>query len=139
MPNGLAAGTPRAPEPSPQPSPSGRGKIKMALSLGERVGVRGDLPEDGMHLLNQLVRKGLLRDADLPAVAQAQAAAPNRPVHLVLIDQGFIKEEALLPALAEEFDMELVDLTKLTVEPDMLKAMPRKLVERRSTMPLCRL
>src|SRR5438445_5366986 len=96
------------------------------------------VPEDGMHLLNQLVRKGLLREADLPAIAQAQAAAPNRPVHTVLIDQGFIKEEELLPALAEEFGMELVDLTKVTVQPETLKAMPLKLVHRRSIMPLSR-
>src|SRR5262245_41528100 len=122
MPNGLAAW----PEVGATPS-SERG-----------AGVRGDLPEDGMHLLNQLVRKGLLRDADLPAVAQAQAAAPNRPVHLVLIEQGFIKEEALLPALAEEFDMELIDLTKVTVDHETLKAMPLKLVHRRSIMPLSR-
>jgi general secretion pathway protein E/type IV pilus assembly protein PilB len=91
-----------------------------------------------MQLLQKLVQKGLLRDADLSVVAEAQAAAPNKPLHTLLIDQGFIKEEQLMPALAEEFGMELVDLTKVSVQPDTLKAMPLKLVHRRTIMPLSR-
>ena len=91
-----------------------------------------------MQLLQQLVKKGLLQEKDMPAIAAAQAAAPNRPVHEILIERGFAKEEVVLPALADEFGMELVDLTKVTVEPDILKAMPLKLVHRRSLMPLSR-
>jgi type II secretion system protein E len=91
-----------------------------------------------MQLLNQLVRKGLLREADLPNITQARAAAPNKPLHTLLIDQGFIKEDDLLPVLADEFGMDLVDLTKVTVQADTLKSMPLKLVHRRSIMPLSR-
>jgi general secretion pathway protein E/type IV pilus assembly protein PilB len=91
-----------------------------------------------MQLTKQLVQKGLLREADLPRVAEAQAAAPTRPLHELLIERGFVKEEDVLPALAEEFGMDLVDLTKVTVEPETLKAMPLKLVHRRNLMPLAR-
>ncbi len=91
-----------------------------------------------MQLLQQLVKKGLLQEKDMPAIAAAQSAAPNRPVHEILIERGFAKEEVVLPALADEFGMELVDLTKVTVEPEILKAMPLKLVHRRSLMPLSR-
>jgi general secretion pathway protein E/type IV pilus assembly protein PilB len=91
-----------------------------------------------MQLLQQLMKNGLLQEKDLAAIAEAQAAAPNRPLHELLVERGFIKEEAVLPVLADEFGMELVDLTKVTVEPDTLKAMPLKLVHRRSLMPLSR-
>jgi type II secretion system protein E len=91
-----------------------------------------------MHLLDHLVAKGLLRESDLPAVQQAQAAAPQRPIHALLVEQGFVKEEQLLPVLAEQFGMELVDLTKVTVHPDTLKNMPLKMVHRRTMMPLSR-
>src|SRR5438270_13368970 len=91
-----------------------------------------------MQLLQQLVKQGLLQEKDLPAIAEAQAAAPNRPVHELLVERGFAKEEDVLPVLADEFGMELVDLTKVTVAADTLKAMPLKLVHRRSLMPLSR-
>jgi type II secretion system protein E len=91
-----------------------------------------------MNLLQLLTQKKLLRDSDVPALQIAAKAQPQRPLHLVLLDQGFAKEEDLLPVLAEHFGMDLVDLTKVHVEPDMLKTMPHKLVHRRGLMPLSR-
>lgn len=91
-----------------------------------------------MNLLQLLVRKGLVRDADVPALQTAAKTQPQRPLHLVLLDQGFAKEEELLPVLADHFGMDLVDLTKVHVEADMLRTMPTKLVHRRNLMPLSR-
>jgi type II secretion system protein E len=91
-----------------------------------------------MNLLELLVKNGVVRDADMSAIRTAQGAQPQRPLHLLLMDQGFAKEEELLPLLATQFGMELVDLTKTKVEIDMLKTMPTKLVHRRSLMPLSR-
>ena len=64
--------------------------------------------------------------------------APNKPLHSVIIEQDFAKEEDVLPVLAEQFGMELVDLTKATVDPETLRIMPTKLVHRRNLMPLSR-
>ena len=91
-----------------------------------------------MQLAQRLVSKGLMPASDLPRVAEALAAAPNKPLHELLIERGFAKEHEVLTALAEEFGMELVDLTSVTVDPDTLKAMPLKLVHRRTLMPLAR-
>jgi type II secretion system protein E len=91
-----------------------------------------------MQIAKRLVEQGVLTEADLARVAEAQAAAPAKPLHEVLIDNGFAKEEPVLAALAEEFGMELVDLTQVTVAPETLQAMPLKLVHRRSLMPLAR-
>jgi general secretion pathway protein E/type IV pilus assembly protein PilB len=91
-----------------------------------------------MQLLQRLVSQGLATEADLPRIQAAQAATPAKPIHEILIEQGFAKEEHVLAALADEFGMELVDLTRVTVDPETLRSMPLKLVHRRSIMPLSR-
>jgi general secretion pathway protein E/type IV pilus assembly protein PilB len=91
-----------------------------------------------MQLAHHLAKKNLLSPDDLARVAEARAAAPTQPLHQLLIERGFAKEEDVLAALAEELGMELVDLTKVTVEPETLEAMPLKLVHRRSLMPISR-
>jgi general secretion pathway protein E/type IV pilus assembly protein PilB len=91
-----------------------------------------------MDLAQALVQKGVLRDGDLPALLEARKAAPGRPLHDLIIERGLAKEEEVLKVLADEFGMELVDLTTVQVEADVLKTMPTKLVHRRSLMPLRR-
>jgi general secretion pathway protein E/type IV pilus assembly protein PilB len=91
-----------------------------------------------MSVAEVLVQKGLLQEQDLNSLAEVRAAAPNKPVHELLIERGFAREEDVLNALAEECGLELVDLSKVTVEPETLKAMPLKLVHRRTLMPLSR-
>jgi general secretion pathway protein E/type IV pilus assembly protein PilB len=91
-----------------------------------------------MQLVDQLIKKGFFREEDRTSLAEVQTAAPNRPVHELIIDRGFAREEHVLNTLAEEFGMELVDLTKVTIEADTLKSMPMKLVHRKALMPLRR-
>jgi general secretion pathway protein E/type IV pilus assembly protein PilB len=91
-----------------------------------------------MQLLQRLVRKGVLNETDIPRVSEAHAAVPDRPLHTLLIEKGFAKEEQVLAALADEFGMDLVDLTRIKVDPDTLKLVPLKLVHRYTLMPLSR-
>src|SRR5687767_8032739 len=91
-----------------------------------------------MQLLKRLVRDGLLSQADVAHVHEAHAAAPGKALHEVLIERGFAKEEDVFRALADELGMDLVDLANVTVDPDTLKAMPLRLVHRRTLMPLAR-
>lgn len=93
-----------------------------------------------MHVLQRLVKKGHLKAEDVPRLAEEHASSnyANRPMHEMLIDRGIIKEEHVLAALADEFGMDLVDLTNVTVDPATLQAMPLKLVHRRSLMPISR-
>ena len=91
-----------------------------------------------MQLLSTLADRGLLPDADRQRAADAIKAAPDFPPHQVLIDKGFVKEEALLPVLADEFGLELVDLSHTTITPDVLAAMPLRLVHRKNLMPISR-
>src|SRR2546427_11241051 len=91
-----------------------------------------------MNLVRTLVQSGAMKDADVGRLQDAIAAAPNKPLHAVIIEGNFAKEEDVLPVLADQFGMDLVDLTKLAIDPETLKLMPSKLVHRRNLMPLSR-
>lgn len=91
-----------------------------------------------MQLLQTLTARGLLSEPERARASEAIKAAPEFPPHQVLIDKGFIKEEVLLPVLAEEFGLEQIDLSHATVEKDVLEAMPQKLVHRKNLMPVAR-
>ena len=91
-----------------------------------------------MTILDTLSRRGLLSPEDRARAAAAVAASPDRPPHFVLLEKGFVKEEPLYDALAEELGLEFVDLTKVIVTSDALVGVPQKLVHRRNLMPLSR-
>ena len=92
-----------------------------------------------MNLVRTLVQNGTMKEADVARLQDAIAQTPNRPLHSIIIEQNFAKEEDVLPILAEQFGMELVDLTSFTVDPETTRLMPSKLVHRRNLMPLSRL
>jgi general secretion pathway protein E/type IV pilus assembly protein PilB len=89
-------------------------------------------------LAQRLAQSGHLNESDLPRIAEAHAANPDKPLHELLIEKGFAKEDHVLAALAEEFGLEVVDLTQTEVAEETLRAMPLKLVHRRNLMPISR-
>lgn len=91
-----------------------------------------------MLLVQQLTERGLISDADLQRLEEEQAAAPDKPVHEIILSKGFAKEEDVLPLLAEELGLEFVDLQDIAVEEAALESMPLKLLTRRSLMPISR-
>ncbi len=90
------------------------------------------------QLLDTLVRRGLLAEVDRQRATEAIRAAPDYPPHQVLVDKGFIKEDVLLPALAEEFGLELVDLARVEVDRELLEQVPQRLVHRKNLLPISR-
>ena len=91
-----------------------------------------------MQLLQSLTARGLISEFDRTRAADAISAAPDKPPHLTLIEKGFVKEEVLMPVLAEQFGLDWVDLTQAKVEADALAMIPLKLIHRRNLMPLAR-
>src|SRR5262245_30886332 len=89
-----------------------------------------------MHLLQRLREKGLLTEADASRVEEAQRANPDRSLHDIIIEKGYVKEYVVLETLAELFGLELVDLSQKHVDPDTLAVMPTKLVHRKNLMPI---
>src|SRR5437667_5757585 len=91
-----------------------------------------------MNLVRTLVQNGAMKETDVARLQEAIASSPNKALHALIIEQNFAKEEDVLPVLAEQFGMDLVDLSKATVDPETLRIMPTKLVHRRNLMPLSR-
>src|SRR5687768_984224 len=91
-----------------------------------------------MNLVNLLVQGGVLREADMPLLREKLASAGPKPMHLVLLEQGFAREEDLLPFLGKHLGMDVVDLTKATPAPEAIKVAPAKLVHRKGLLPLSR-
>jgi general secretion pathway protein E/type IV pilus assembly protein PilB len=91
-----------------------------------------------MQLLQSLIARGVIPEADRMRAADAIAAAPERSPHATLVEKGFVKEDQMLPVLADEFGMEWVDLTQVKVEPDALAGAPLKLLNRKNLMPISR-
>jgi type II secretion system protein E len=89
-----------------------------------------------MSLVETLVHRGLIKRDDLPRLAEAQAAAPDRPVYQLLRDKGLVSEDDLLPLLGEEFGLSVVDLSSFKVEVDALQAMPSRIVHKRNLIPI---
>ncbi len=91
-----------------------------------------------MQLAQRLAQNGQLNEADLPRIAEAHAGNPDKPLHELLIEKGFAKEDHVLAALAEEFGLDVVDLSQAEVADECLQAMPLKLVHRHNLMPIAR-
>jgi len=91
-----------------------------------------------MQLIDTLADRGILSEAERARALEAVSNAADRPPHLTLLEKGFVKEEALFPALADEFGLQYVDLTQATVEPEALVGIPQKLVHKKNLMPLSR-
>src|SRR6266481_9087080 len=91
-----------------------------------------------MQLVQRLIQKGLLTEGDLARIEEARALAGATPLHELLRERGVAKEEDVLPLLAEEFGLELADLTSVAVEPETLRSIPVGLVHRHNLMPLSR-
>ncbi|HJZ92532.1 MAG TPA: type II/IV secretion system protein, partial [Gemmataceae bacterium] len=84
-----------------------------------------------MFLLQSLIEKGHLSEADARRAEEAQAAEPNRPIHEILLEKGIGNELHVLQALAEQFGLEFVDLSHARIESETLAVMPAKLVHRK--------
>ena len=91
-----------------------------------------------MFLLQRLQETGQLSAADFRRAEEAIAASPEKPAHEVLIEKNIAKEDAVLQVLAEEFGLELVDLSQAVVNADAIAVMPSKLVHRKNLMPISR-
>ena len=91
-----------------------------------------------MFLLKSLREKGHLTDVQVRDAETAQAAEPTRPIHEILLEKGIGGEMHVLEALAEEFGLEFVDLSRAVIEPATLAVMPARLVHRKGLLPVSR-
>lgn len=92
-----------------------------------------------MQFLDTLVLRGVIAADDRTKAAEIIAAADGVAPHIALLDKGFVKEDAVMDVLKDEFGLEFVDLTKTVVEAVATQNLPLKLITRKNLMPISRL
>ena len=97
---------------------------------------RADIP---MQLAQRLAQAGHLNESDLPRIAEAHAANPDRPLHELLIEKGLRQggRRPRRPGRGVRPGARRSDPGARSTD-ETLQAMPLKLVHRRNLMPLSR-
>jgi type II secretion system protein E len=81
-----------------------------------------------------LITKGLVTREQIAQANSSRRSASDR-LDRILLQLGFMSEENLLKVFSEQFAIPIVDLPNETVNPEILKAMPAKLIHRRKIFP----
>jgi type II secretory ATPase GspE/PulE/Tfp pilus assembly ATPase PilB-like protein len=84
-----------------------------------------------------LVDRGLISAEQLDEAIDDQKRTGERLDH-VLVRLGHVAPEEVLEAIGRQFDMPIVDLAALHVEPDVLQMLPAKLVFKQQCVPIRR-
>ncbi|GJQ30298.1 MAG: general secretion pathway protein GspE [Phycisphaerae bacterium] len=90
-----------------------------------------------MALDTHFLARGLITQAQLDAAVAEQAATGER-LDRALVRLGMLSRSEALAALAEEFQLPVIDPASLAVEPDVLAALPPKIVFRHRCVPIAR-
>lgn len=82
-----------------------------------------------------LIERGSLAQERLPAVIEQLATSTQR-FGEICVREGFIDDEQLAVALAEQFDLSYVDLTDFKMSEEILNALPPEAIYRFHFVPL---
>lgn len=82
-----------------------------------------------------LIKRGTLTQPDLDR-ATAEHRASGERIDKVLVRLGLATRQEVLTAVGEQFHMPVVDLTTLSVEPEVLSILPSKLVFKQRCVPI---
>jgi type II secretion system protein E len=82
-----------------------------------------------------LLERGKIRPEHLQA-ALAARKNPQERIDQILVRMGFVEERDVLEALGEQMSIAVVDLAQITIDRDLLKLMPTRLVHKRGLIPI---
>jgi type IV pilus assembly protein PilB len=88
-------------------------------------------------LFDTLIAEGLITAEQLSDARTKQVGA-KKSLHELLVEMGFIKEEALLKAASKVYSMPLSDLGKESIDPDIVHILPYEVAERHGVFPVRR-
>jgi general secretion pathway protein E len=86
-----------------------------------------------MQIADILIRQGLI---DAETMERFTRGNSGIAAMQSAIDEGFVKEEAALRALADETGLEFIDLRGVNVDLSLLDVFPQKLIYRHSLFPI---
>ncbi len=82
-----------------------------------------------------LLERGLITDDQLSEAIQEQKRTGER-LDRVLVRLGMVRQDDVLEAIGKQFDMPIVDLNRVEVKDEVLKALPPKLVFKQRCVPI---
>ncbi len=88
-----------------------------------------------MSIAEALLEKGLITPEHLSAAMELRKSKGVR-LDRALVRLGCIDEEQLLAVTAEQLSMEMVDLSEVDIDVEMLRSLPAKLVYRKHLLPV---
>ncbi|WP_432573806.1 GspE/PulE family protein [Kineococcus sp. SYSU DK005] len=97
-----------------------------------RSGAPAPAGQTRRRLGDVLVEKGLLLPEDLDHALNEQrnAEGPRRRLGQILVDLGLVSEAELAVCLADLLSLEHVDLSRVSIAPDVVRLLPRAVAER---------
>ncbi len=89
----------------------------------------------GNTVVNALEEAGYISDDMLKKIQQDNKEAGQR-IDEVLVDEGFVSEDDVLNALANQMGMEVIDLSEIEVDTEALKQVPPKVAKQFRVFPV---
>lgn len=87
------------------------------------------------HLGEILYKAGLVeKQAIIDAIKTSKTK--KKRLGQILLELGLINEETLAKAIAKQFELEYINLDKITISPEAAKLIPEELIKRHNVLPL---
>ncbi len=87
------------------------------------------------HLGEILYKAGLVEKQVLINAIKTSKSS-NKRLGQVLLELGLVNEDTLTKVIAKQFDMEYVNLDKITIPPDSMNLIPEEIVKKHNILPL---
>ena len=83
-----------------------------------------------------MVSAGYITEDQLKEALGIQKQSEGKRIGQVLIEMGYVTEEQMLTALANRLDMQLIDLNSYTIDPEVVKLVPKQMAEQYVMLPI---
>jgi len=90
-----------------------------------------------MNLFDALIKDGLITPEQLGDARVKQIGA-KKPLHELLVEMGFIKEDDLLKAVSKLYNLPICALDKEPIGPETVKLLPYEVAARHGVFPIRR-
>ena len=91
---------------------------------------------DDAYVIDLLVHKGVLTDAEASRAKNMQIDTPDRPIVECLVELEILEENDFYELIAQEYGMEFMSLTDYKIPPDVLSALDGDTVRRFLVIPI---